>query len=63
MYRSIPEVTGGCAEIKHAKIPKGVDAATAAMIAKARKIARRIGTDELDYLSYNETDRFIKRHE
>lgn len=63
MYRSIPEVTGGCAEIKHAKIPKGVDAATAAMIAKARKIARRIGTDELDYLSYNETERFIKRHE
>lgn len=63
MYRSVPEVTGGCVEIKHAKIPKGADAATAAMIAKAREIALRIGTDEPDYLSYDETDRFIKRHE
>lgn len=63
MYRSVPEVTGGCVEIKHAKIPKGADAATAAMIAKAREIALRIGTNEPDYLSYDETDRFIKRHE
>lgn len=63
MYRSVPEVTGGCVEIKHAKIPKGADAATAAMIAKAREIALRIGTDEPDYLPYDETDRFIKRHE
>lgn len=63
MYRSVPEVTGGCVEIKHAKIPKGADAATAAMIAKAREMAWRIGTDEPDYLSYDETDRFIKRHE
>lgn len=63
MYRSVPEVTAGCVEIKHAKIPKGADAATAAMIAKAREIAWRIGTDEPDYLSYDETDRFIKRHE
>ena len=63
MYRSVPEVTGGCIEIKHAKMPKGADAATAAMIAKAREIAWRIGTGEPDYLSYDETDRFIKRYE
>ncbi|MFR3924011.1 MAG: hypothetical protein ACLTXI_01625 [Collinsella sp.] len=63
MYRSVPEVTGGCIEIKHARMPKGADAATAAMIAKAREIAWRIGTGEPDYLSYDETDRFIKRYE
>jgi len=44
-------------------MPKGADAATAAMIAKAREIAWRIGTGKPDYLSYDETDRFIKRYE
>lgn len=63
VYRRVPETINGKAEIAQAVAPKGVDAAPAKLIATAHKMALAIGVDDPNYLSREETERFIRANE
>lgn len=59
MYRRIPSYENGKVEIAPASIPQGKVPATAEMIELAISIAKELGIDEPNYLSYDETRDFI----
>lgn len=62
VYRPVPVYRDGMARIVEATLPKDGAAATARMIVEARDVAYRIGLDEPDYLSYDETAAFLDAH-